>query len=889
MIKLPQNPHHCELQTLKSQLGTSETGLSDQEATNRVKDFGLNEIPDPGKRPLWKIALKQFNNLMVYILFAAAFISYLTGHLVDVYVILGIILINAIIGFIQEYKAEDAVASLKNMLVPKCKVIRDGNLKTIDSKLLVPGDVIVVEEGDLIPADARVFLEKNARATEASLTGEAVPVEKKAKAVALESPLAERSNMLWKSTFLASGSARAWVTGTGLKTQIGEIASTLSGIKPQKTNFQRKTDKLAKQMAFIAIGSALILFVAAYFVQGGELSEVLLISIAALVSAIPEGLPAVLSIVLAIGSYRMSTKNAIIREFTATESLGSVSTIVTDKTGTLTQNTMTIRKIWPFGYDEIPVTGEGWDSVGNIQLTGEASYSVNQLLEIAAHCHQTSVTKMPNGAFQVTGDPTEAAFLVLANKGKRKKDLPVVEDNAFSSELKYRTTTVEKSGRLLRFFIGAPESILARCSHCLESDGAIGMMEGTDKEGEIKAKLTSWSKESLRVLAMAYKELEKTDELDDALIFVGFAGMIDPPRPGVKEAVEACHRAGIRVIMATGDHADTALAIARKVGIALPGRDVVYTDSQLQQMGTKEFSNAVIEADVFSRLTPLMKLKIAEALQEHGHLVAMTGDGVNDAPALKQANIGVSMGIMGTDVARDASMMVLADDNFATIVHAIEQGRIVFNNARRTSFFLVTTNFAEILTLIITVSIGYPIPLTATQILWINLVTDGFCDKALAAEKGHGDELDAKPIRPSENILNSEILPFLIINASYMTALAVTAYTHYLPMGVEKARTVTFIVLAFCQLFNVFNMRNLRGSIFETGFFSNKWINYALIVSVVIQVLIIEVPLFAQLFSFQPIKASEFLFWVAMSSFVLWIAELYKRLIMKRNKQPTNA
>ncbi|WP_209330722.1 cation-translocating P-type ATPase [Lunatimonas salinarum] len=881
MINLPKSPHHTEIQEIRKQLETSESGLAQQEVARRLEVFGLNEIPDTGKRSLWVILLKQFNNLMVYILLAAALISYLTDHLIDVYVIFGIVIINAAIGFIQEYKAESAVASLKSLLVPKCKVIREGKLKTIDSKNLVPGDVIALEEGDLVPADARIFNQKNARATEASLTGEAVPVEKTSELLPLESVLADRSNMLWKSTYLASGSAKAWVVGTGIHTQIGEIASTLAAIKPQKTNFQRKTDKLARQMALIATVSATLLFTVAFFGRGGELSEVLLISIAALVSAIPEGLPAVLSIVLAIGSHRMSKKNAIIREFTATEALGSVSTIVTDKTGTLTQNTMTIKKVWVVGHEDVAVSGEGWESKGRLDYGPNSEKAFDSFLEIAAHCHQSSVHRKKNGAYQVTGDPTEAAFLVLANKAGKARKLAIKEDVAFSSALKYRSTTVEKSGEWIKFFIGAPEALLERSTYYLDKEGKSQELDAATLAEVIKTKLTSWSKESYRVLALAYKKTGLDPENDRGLVFVGFAGMIDPPRPGVKEAVESCRQAGIRVIMATGDHQDTALAIAKKVGIVTAGREKVYTDTELEQMDRATFAKAVLEADVFSRLTPLTKLKIAETLQEQGELVAMTGDGVNDAPALKQANIGVAMGIMGTDVARDASTMVLADDNFATIVQAIEQGRIVFNNARRSSFFLVTTNFAEIFTLIVTVSMGYPIPLTATQILWINLVTDGFCDKALAAEKGQGNELRAKPIHPTENILTRQLLPFLIMNATYMTLLSVFAFHYYLPEGLDKARTVTFIVLAFCQLFNVFNMRNLKGSSFQVGLFSNKWVNYALIISVIIQLLIIEIPPLAQLFSFQPISAGEFLFWVGMSSFVLWISEIYKRFGMR--------
>ncbi|MFC4872931.1 cation-translocating P-type ATPase [Negadavirga shengliensis] len=881
MISIPPAPHRLTIQETQEILQTSMSGLSDHEVAERLKKFGKNEIPDPKKKPAWKILLKQFKHLMVYILILAALISYLTGHHIDVYVILAIVVINAVIGFVQEYKAEGAVEALKSLLVPRCKVIRNGKLLTIDSKDLVPGDLLALEEGDLIPADARIVEQKNARSMEASLTGEAVPVEKHTAPIDENTAVAERANMTWKSTFLASGSMKAWVTGTGLNTQIGEIAATLKTLTPQKTNFQIKSDKLAQQMAIIAILSAVLLFLVGYFLQEADISEVLLISIAALVSAIPEGLPAVLSIVLAIGSYRMSRKNAIIREFSATESLGSVSTIVTDKTGTLTQNTMTIKKVWGAPGKEVVVTGEGWDHRGELIGSGEDLESLKDLLVIAAHSHKSSVHRDESGKYKVTGDPTEAAFSVLAKKGNTERNLKIVDDFAFSSELKYRATIIEWNGRLMKVYIGAPESILGRTSFIKKRCGETGAI-GEEDLAIIEKHLRDWSHESLRVLALALKTLENQEEPDSDLVFIGLAGMMDPPRPGVKKAVEDCHRAGIRVIMATGDHAATALAIGKEVGIVQPGREKVYTDSELQAMDPSTFDKAVLEADVFSRLTPLMKLKIAESLQKNGELVAMTGDGVNDAPALKQANVGVSMGIMGTDVARDASMMVLADDNFATIVNAVEQGRIVFNNARRTSFFLVTTNFAEITTLILAVGMGYPMPLTATQILWINLVTDGFCDKALATEKGQGNELLLPPVTPKENILNKNIVPFLVINAFFMTALAIGAFVYYLPEGLEKARTIVFIVLAFTQLFNVLNMRNLRGSSFKIGLFSNNWVNYALLVSVVIQVLIIEVPAMAELFDFQPVLAMEFLFWVFLSSFVFWIAELYKLIFLKK-------
>jgi P-type Ca2+ transporter type 2C len=875
MIQVPKQPHSVEIHDLLRQLGSSEEGISKEESQNRLLEYGPNEIPDVGKKSIWKIVLKQFNNLMVYILFAAALISFFTKHFVDVYVIFAIILINATIGFVQEYKAEGALIALKNLLVPQCKVIRNGQLQTVNSRELVPGDIIALEEGDNIPADARVIYVKNARTSEASFTGESIPVSKTTDSLSEDIPLDEKSNMVWKGTYLASGSLKAVVTDTGLKTQVGKIATSIQQIEPQKTNFQVKTDKLARQMALIAIASAVVLFLVAYFFNDFEINEILLISIAALVSAIPEGLPAVLSIVMAVGSYRMSKNNAIIREITATESLGSVSTIITDKTGTLTQNTMTIKKVWVPNAEDVDVFGEGWESEGKLSGTKEDIEAIGLLLEISSHCHNSAIQENEKGTLIVTGDPTEAAFLVLGNKAGKSKDHTILEDVAFNSDIKYRSTLVEKGGRKIRFYIGAPESILEICSSIKHSDGETKTLDDAVKSN-INEKISSWSKESLRVLALAIKEEHTGPQLDQNLGFIGLAGMMDPPRPGVYEAVKSCHLAGIRVIMATGDHADTALAIAKSVGIVKEGREKVYTDSDLSKMSQEAFDLAVQESDVFCRLTPVMKLNIAKSLQKQGELIAMTGDGVNDAPALKQANIGISMGILGTDVAKDASMMVLADDNFATIVKAIEQGRIVFNNARRTSFFLVSTNFAEILILILAVSFGLPMPLTATQILWINLVTDGFCDKALAAEQGKGNELQSPPIDPKENILNKSVYPFLIINTILMTGISLLAYLYYLPESLEKARTIVFITMAFSQLFNVLNMRNLAGSTFEIGLFSNKWVNYTLMVSVLLQVIIIEVPSFATLFKFIPITFGEFIFWAGITSLVFWITEVFK-------------
>jgi Ca2+-transporting ATPase len=812
---------------------------------------------------------------------------------VDTYVILAIIVINALIGFVQEMKAEQAVASLRNLVVSVAKVTRNGQKNTIESKMLVPGDIITLEEGDSIPADARIIYSKNLRAIEAPLTGESVPVEKNDSSIEKDTALADQSNMLWKGTYIAGGYAQAVVTGTGLNTAIGAIATTLKGIGNVKTNFQKKTDILGRQMAIISIVSTLILFLVGYFLRDYELDELILLCIASLVSVIPEGLPAVLAIVLAIGSNRMSKRNVIIREFTATETLGAVTTIITDKTGTLTQNTLTVRKLWLPDEHEWEVSGEGWKPIGNFYKLSEIVdiediEGLKQFMLISALCNNSEIKHdQEKDRYQLIGDPTEGALLVLAKKTGFLKGLDfeeiIIDDLPFNSIIKMRACLSKIFNSKQLMVVGAPEKVLKASKQFLKSDGQTGILDSV-KRGEIEAKIEEWSSKAMRVIALAYLNVadEKTkiedDDLKD-LVFAGIVGMIDPPRPDAKEAVLKCKTAGIRVIMATGDHVKTAIAIAKATNI-LSENDTnevqALTEKQLLNLDDKEFIQAIKTTNVFARLTPNMKLRIAETLQNEGELIAMTGDGVNDAPALKKADVGIAMGIMGTDVARDSAKVVLADDNFSTIVNAIEEGRIVFQNTRNTSFFLLTTNFAEIIALISAVAIGMPMPLTATQILWLNLVTDGIGDKTLATERMHGDVLKEKPVNKNENILNKEIFPFLIINAVVMTTLTLSAFNYFLSDSLEKARSAAFLTMAFCQLFNIFNMRSLKHSIFTIGMFSNRYINIGLIVAVIIQVMIIEVPFFEELFQFKAVSFWEFMVLAAISSVVLIFGEIYK-------------
>ncbi|HZH69534.1 MAG TPA: HAD-IC family P-type ATPase, partial [Flavobacteriaceae bacterium] len=786
----------------------------------------------------------------------------------------------------------------RKMMVQRARVIRNGEEVTIPAKELVPGDVIILEEGESIPADARVLFSKNLHVTEASLTGESVPVSKENTTLKEDTPLADRKNMLFKSTFVSSGYAKAVVCGTGINTAIGEIAESLTSIERKKTNFQKKTDTLARQMAVISILSAGTLFLVGYFSGNYEMDELMLVSIAALVSVIPEGLPAVLSIVLAIGSNRMAKRNAIIRDFTSVETLGAVTTIITDKTGTLTQNKLTVKKVFVFGNDEIEVTGEGWSTKGTFmsakkEINPLEVPSLKRLLEIAAVSNNASIRhhEKPD-VYELVGDPTEGALLSMAKKAQlsytESENTFKLDDLPFNSKLKLRATLYETQGERFLFVVGAPEKVLGLSSK-VNQNGTDRLLD-TEINKQLQSKMEAWSGDAMRVIGLAYKKVPRDttkvleEDLRD-LVFAGITGMIDPPRPDTKQAVGLCKSAGVRVIMATGDHINTAIAIAKQVGIIdenEASQKQAMTEQELLLLDVNAFDEALSNISVFARLTPKIKLRIAERLQEMGELVAMTGDGVNDAPALKKADIGVAMGIMGTDVARESSQVVLADDNFSSIVYAIEEGRIVFSNARKTSFFLVTTNFAEITTLVTLVAMGLPMALTATQILWLNLVTDGVCDIALATEKGHKDVLNEKPIHQKEKILNKSILPFLFMMAGVMTLLSLAVYFWFIEVSLEKARTTVFIVMAFSQLFNLYNMRSLKKSIFEIGFFSNKYINLAVFVSVLIQVILIEVPFFERIFSFEFVSVPEFLTLIALSSTVLWFGELYKWMQKKK-------
>lgn len=870
-------------------LDTTEEGLASHEIVKRKQKFGTNEIPQGQRKSVLALAAKQFLSVLVGVLIIAALLSFLTGHHTDAIVILTVVLIDASIGFIQEWKAEQSVNALRKMLTPMAKVIRQNQKITIRATELVPGDIVILEEGDYVPADARLIFQRNLRAIESSLTGESLPATKTSDKLFPSTSIADKRNMLWKSTFISGGYGKAVVIGTGLNTAIGNVAKSLSEMKNERSHFQKKIDKLGTQMGIASIAAALVLFGIGYFTLDIEHNELFLLAVAAMVSIIPEGLPSIIAIVLAIGSRRMSKRNAIVREFTATETLGAVTTIITDKTGTLTENALTVRKICIANQPEFTVAGEGWRPIGSFQqnntfIEPENNSELKKILEIAAYCNNSSIRHDQRlDVYELTGDPTEGALLVVSRKGgidPASKAIRKIDDLPFSSSLKMRATLVEKEKSKTLFIIGAPEKVLSKCDYYLSAEGVTPI----DQTMRLKLQQTinAWSSEAMRVIALAYKDTTKGDIAEgdlEKLVFAGLTGMIDPPREEVKEAILQCKQAGIRVIMATGDHISTAVAIAKAVGIIgdkNPNDATALSEDQLMVLDQNEFDHAIKTINVFARLNPETKLKIAGRLQSMGELIAMTGDGVNDAPALKKADVGIAMGIMGTDVARDSAKVVLADDNFSTIVHAIEEGRIVFNNARQASFYLITTNFAEISTLIITIAFGLPIPLTAIQILWLNLVTDGIGDMALAAERGHGEALKQKPLNKEERILNKSIIPFLAINVTIMTVLSIIAYLYFLPSGIAHARSAVFIVMSFTQLFNLYNMRSLTKSVFSIGLFSNIYITITMVSSSLITFAITELPFFVDIFGFGSLTAIEFMTLALMSASVLCAGEVYK-------------
>ncbi len=886
---LAANFHQLSEEAALAQLDTTPRGLSSEEARRRLETYGTNELPANGHTGPLVILWRQIHSLMTLVLVVAAILSILFGEWLDAWVIVLIFLSDIVIGFFQEYRAERALAALSKLLVLKAKVYRDHKIHVVTAKELVPGDVIVLENGDKVPADARLLFAHNLKASEASLTGESFPTEKQTPALPEATGLADRRNMVWMGTLITSGSGEAVISGTGLQTAVGDIARELARIQTPPGHFEKRMHRLTQQMAAIAISVAALTFWVGVFWRGFAVEEMLIFATAALVAGIPEGLPMVLVLVLAIGSRRMSKHNAIVRQLSAIETLGAVTSIVTDKTGTLTQNKMAVRAVaTPEAEPIFAENNPRWFDW--LEQSSHENSSYRHWLNIAAVGSSLLVSEDDKGVVTLLGDPTEVALAELAQHlglglTSANQRYLQLDDLGFMQEQRWRACLVtDRDEREQKEIMvsGAPEAVIGICQQ-YEVNGQIKALTPAVR-ASLLTQVQSLTDQAMRVVALAYRTAAtQTTQLSQKevrdLVYLGTVGIIDPPRPEVLTAIQQARQAGIRVIMATGDHPNTAIAIGRQIGLLTQESEgMVVNGADLEALDDAAFDQAVQKVVICARFTPRVKLRLAASLQRAGHIVAMTGDGVNDAPALKQADVGVSMAITGTEVAREASEIVLADDNFASIVSAIAEGRTQFRNVRRTTLFLVTTNIAESLAMLATIFLGWPLPLLPTQILWLNLVTDGVTDISLAVEPTHEDVLQAQPRDPHEQILTLSMLPFLIINAVIMVSLTVGAFWLFWSTDLVKARTVAFAILSWTQLFNVFNVRSLKKSLFQVGLFSNLAAVGAFLFSALLLVAVLMVPVLRNIFSFVQLSTGEMLLILVISSSVFWAIELYKWL-----------
>ncbi|PPD58369.1 cation-translocating P-type ATPase [Dehalogenimonas etheniformans] len=868
-------------------LEATASGLNDEVVKKRQLQYGPNALEEkPGKPPLL-VFLSQFANPLVYVLFVAAAVSIFTGHAVDTLTIFGVLLINAAIGYIQETRAEKAMASLKEMTAPKATVRRGGRLHDIPARELVPGDIIILAAGDRVPADARLIQITGLETNESALTGESEPVEKGLHQVPDETTMADQADVVFQGTSVTQGQGEAVVVATGMATELGRIAGSLEEIPQEKTPLQKNIDRLSKSLVFILLGVC-VLILAVGLIRGLGLTDMVLFAIAAAVSAIPEGLPAVVTVVLAIGMRIMAARHAIIRRLVAVETLGSATVICSDKTGTLTINQMTLRKLY-FDGRTIEVTGEGYRPEGDFK-EGERTLNITEeetllnLLRVSALTNDASIT---TGAecCNIFGDPTEAALLVAAAKaGIVKTDLeksePRLDEIPFSSELQYMATLNAVGDDLQTINLkGAAEKVLGMCN-LIWREGRVLELDDEVREN-VKQEIEAMAAAGLRVLALASADLAEPvssfDNLsfEDKLTFIGLAGIADPPRAEARDAVAMARGAGIRVVMITGDHVSTAKAIAGQVGI---DGDHALTGTELSAMTESDFARAVEKVSVYARTEPLQKLRIVKALKARGEVVAVTGDGVNDAPALKAADIGVAMGKSGTDVAREAADMVLADDNFASVVAAVEEGRGIFNRLRAVFYYLLASNIGELLALAAAIAIIGQAPLLAVQILWVNVVTDATLTVPLALEPRRGDELDGPPRSPEVGLL----YPGMIWRIGYTAAIMAVAVFGIFWWGLrhetlEQARTLAFCTIVSFELFKGFVARTDNKPVLKIGLFSNKWFMFAMGIAVSLQLAAVYLPFMQAAFHTAPPSLTDWLIIIGAGLSIFVIEELRKQ------------
>jgi Ca2+-transporting ATPase len=929
------DPYQLTAEGVARALGTDlHRGLTGEEAAGRLAKDGRNELTAEAPVPAWRRFLSQFRDVLVIMLLVATAVSVVlwfyerdTALPYESIAIFAVVLLNATMGFVQESRAEAAVAALRGMSASEAAVIRDGERRSVPAAELVAGDIVLIEQGDTIPADARVIESTALMTSEAALTGESLPISKNSAPISAHAAIGDRENMIFTGTAATNGRGSAVVTATGMNTEMGRIAGLLKETPTEVTPLQRELDRTGKLLGLIVIVIAVITIVAIIFVEDvrgfAGMVDVLILGVALAVAAVPEGLPAVVTAVLSIGVQRMARRNAIVRHLAAVETLGSASVIASDKTGTLTRNEMTVRVVVTAS-GRVSFTGSGYAPEGAMLREGGGAVDGSFRMELdralaAANLANNATVRQEDGRWMVEGDPTEGALLVAARKAGLEGDalyarLPRVAEIPFSSERKLMSTLHrdrERGDKQTVFSKGAPDVLLARCSSELVGEEAVPLTPG--RRAQIEQTNLGLADEALRILGVAVRRLVEDvpitagsaieASVEQDLVFAGLIGMIDPPRAEAAEAVARAKRAGIRPLMITGDHPRTASVIARELGISADGRTM--TGTELDAQSDEELAKTVSEISVYARVNPNHKLRIVKALQSDRAIVAMTGDGVNDAPALKTADIGVAMGIMGTDVAREAADIVLADDNFASIVAAVDEGRAIFANIRTFLRYLLSSNIGEVLTMFFGVlfasRLGLPsengvvvLPLLATQLLWINLVTDGAPALALGVDPAEEDLMRQPPRPNGEPVITGEMWRGIFFIGVVMAAATLFVLDASLPGGFVKgagslryAQTMAFMTLTAAQFFNVFNSRSDRRSAF-VDVFSNHWVWAAIGLSLVLQVVVLYVPAMQKAFGTVGLSAADWLRCLAAASVVLWMRELSKFLLRRTHRTAPN-
>ncbi|NIP38593.1 MAG: HAD-IC family P-type ATPase [Candidatus Dadabacteria bacterium] len=859
-------------------------GLDSREAGKRLSEYGPNLIRSVNKQPWHTVFVRQFKDVLILILIVAAAVAVVVGEINDAITITIIVTLNGILGFVQEWKAEKAIEALQRMMEPVCNVVRNGASSTIEAKNLVPGDIVLLETGDRVPADLRIAEQLNLKADESVLTGESLSVNKSADAVSKNSPLSERSSIAWMGTTITNGRARCVVVATGMETEFGRIARLTETIKREKTPLQNKLGILGKQLGAMAlIISSLV--AASGFILGKELLNMFFTGVALAVAIVPEGLPAVVTVTLALGIRSMVRRRALLRRLQAGETLGSATVICTDKTGTLTKNQMTLQKIWLQG-GEVEVTGIGYKPEGVFQKDGnrinpDQHHDLMTLLQTGLNCNHSSIA-LDGDRWYAIGEPTESALVVAAMKAglDTRQDKRFISEFSFNS-IRKRMTIVEQSPESLVAHVkGAPEVIIERSSKILDIDKEKPI---TDTElKKINDAYKKFAEMGLRTLALARRQLPKGIELEEEkveceLTLIGIVGIIDPPRAEVPNAIRLAHSAGIKEIMITGDASATALAIARMIGMKA---NRAISGEELCSMDNEALKNVLSEEVLFARTTPEDKLMIVKMLQDMGHVVGMTGDGVNDAPALKRADIGIAMGLRGTEVAKGASDIVLTDDNFASIIGAVEEGRRQYDSIQKFVRYLLSSNTGEVIAIFMNIILGGPLILLPVQILWMNLITDGVTAVALGLEPAEKGIMQRPPRKTNEPILNRPGITKIAVLGSYMGAVTLLLFYDYLydsdPQTVLKAQTVAFTGLIILEKINVLNFRALRAPLFKIGYLTNPWILVAMFAMIGLQVCAVYIPFLQDALHTVPLSLADWGVIMISAVPIFIIFEVYK-------------